>query len=303
MHFMDQGLNKVVCRRHLLTFLLLGCLVLGTVTVARADDTVIEATVNVPYVVQFGFGSYNVGGLTTNTYRVPLTHTFALGEAQDDWRLKLTAYLGYTHVDFETRLIGPKLTARQEYAFVLPHAELLIPLQKGWLLKPYFSAGSGYGFNGSIQLEGYRRESLEDGFDILYAGGVGTLYELQLLNFDMSLGSRLGWAGEILVDGGKNQGFGTFQTGLEIRHPLGISLAGKQFDLAGSFIYYYFFPAAEFSMPGERPLKVTNQYEFGTTLGMTKPRTLWIFENPQIGVSYRFGDGMTGFRLNVGFPF
>lgn len=291
-------------RRQLFTFLLLGSLALATVTVARADSSdVIEATVNVPYVVQFGFGSYNAGGITTNTYRVPLTHTFALGEARDDWSLKLTAYLGYTHVDFETRLIGPKLTARQEYAFVLPHAELLIPLQKSWLLKPYFSVGSGYGFNGSIQLEGYSRESLEDGFDILYAAGVGTLYELQLQNFNISLGSRLGWAGEILIDGGKDQGFGTFQTGLEIRHPLGISLAGKQFDLAGSFIYYYFFPAAEFSMPGEQPLKVTNQYEFGTTLGMTKPNRLWIFENPQIGASYRFGDGMTGFRLNMGFPF
>jgi hypothetical protein len=304
MRLADQGTNMPVYLRYLFTILLFGYLaLLEPVTVARADGPVIEAQVNVPYVVQFGFGSYSVGGITTNTYRIPLTHTFAPGVEQDDWRLKLTVYLGYTHVDFETPLLGPKLSASQEYAFVLPQVELLIPLQPGWLLKPYVSLGSGYGFNGTIQLEGYRRESLADGFDILYATGVGTLYELELQSFNVSLGSRLGWAGEILVDGGKDQGFGTFQAGLEIRHPLGISLAGKQIDLAGSFIYYYFFPAAEFSMPGERPLKVSNQYEFGATLGMAKPSKVWIFENPQIGASYRFGDGMTGFRLNLGFPF
>jgi hypothetical protein len=30
---------------------------------------------------------------------------------------------------------------------------------------------------------------------------------------------------------------------------------------------------------------------------------LWIFENARIGVSYRFGDGLTGVRVNFGFPF
>ncbi len=306
MHPADQRAVKVSWKVSLPT-LLLACLAFlappAPLSAAEPPEIRIEAQVNLPYVVQFGFGSYSVGGMTTNTYRIPLSHTFKLGEQQDDWRLKLTAYLGYSHFDFETGLLGPKLSASQEYLFVLPQAELLIPLQPGWQLKPYLSAGSGYGFNGSVRLEGYWSEPLDDGFDILYAGGVSTLYELQLQHFDASLGSRLGWAGELPVGGGNGQGFGTFQTGLEVRHPLGISLAGKQFDLAGSFIYYYFFPAAEFTMPGQQRLKVSNQYEFGTTIGMVKPSKLWIFEDLRIGVSYRFGDAMTGFRLNMGFPF
>lgn len=269
----------------------------------KAEVTSVEAQLNVPYIVQFGFGAYSVGGLTADTYRIPLAKTFDLGETRDDWRLRLTAYLGYSHVDFETRVIGPKLTASQDYVFVLPQAELLIPLSPHWTLKPYVAFGSGYGFNGKVQLEGYGNGALDDGFDLLYAVGVSTRYEQPFKGLTASLGSRLGWAGEMLADGGAEQSFATFQIGTEIRHPLGISLAGKQIDLAESFIYYHFFPAAKFSIPGEQPLKVSNQYEFGATIAMAKPSSLWIFEDPQVGVSYRFGDGMTGFRLNLGFPF
>lgn len=293
---MEGVLNSLCC------LLLFGVLLLCAVP-AGAQVTTVEAQLNVPYIVQFGFGSYSVGGMTADTYRIPVAQTFTLGEAQDDWQLRMTVYLGYSHVDFETRVLGPKLTASQDYLFVLPQAELLIPLQPRWTLKPYVALGSGYGFNGKVQFEGYGEGTLDDGFDLLYAVGVSTLYEQPFQELTASLGSRLGWAGEMLTDGGAEQSFATFQIGTEIRHPLGFAVLGRQIDLAESFVYYHFFPAAEFSMPGEQPLKVSHQYEFGATIGMAKPSTLWIFEDPRIGASYRFGDGMTGFRLSLGFPF
>ena len=74
-------------------------------------------------------------------------------------------------------------------------------------------------------------------------------------------------------------------------------------DVGGSFVYYYFFPSAKFSVPGQSPLEVSNQFEFGVSIGSAKPARLWIFENPRIGVSYRFGDSLTGVRVNFGFPF
>jgi hypothetical protein len=51
------------------------------------------------------------------------------------------------------------------------------------------------------------------------------------------------------------------------------------------------------------PLEVSNQFEFGISVGSATPFKLWILENPRIGVSYRFGDGLTGVRVNFGFPF
>ena len=74
-------------------------------------------------------------------------------------------------------------------------------------------------------------------------------------------------------------------------------------DVGVSFLHYYFFPSAKFSLPGQGPLEVSNQFEFGVSVGSAKPTRLWIFENPRIGVNYRFGDGLTGVRVNVGFPF
>lgn len=298
--------DQMIIRKTGYCILLLTLIFFGQVadSAAQEDRPVnIEAQLNVPYVVQFGFGSYDIGGLSANTYRIPLTHTFTLGAEKDAWRLTLTGYLGYCHINFETRLLGPKLTATQEYAFVLPHVELQIPLQQGWVIKPYLAAGFGYAFNGSVALEGYGKESLNNGYDFLYTAGVSNLVVIPLQEFSMSFGTRLGWAEEKPFGGGKSQGFATFQTGLEARHPIGLSLMDHPLDLAGSFIYYKFFPAAQFTIPNQSPLEVSNQYEFGTDLGFAKPTRLWIFDNPRIGISYRFGDGLEGFRVNMGFPF
>jgi len=90
---------------------------------------------------------------------------------------------------------------------------------------------------------------------------------------------------------------------VEVRHPLGFDVKGFVPDVGVSFIYYYFFPSAKFSLPGESPLEVSNQFEFGINIGSATPTKLWFLNNPRIGVSYRFGDGLTGVRAQFGFPF
>lgn len=263
----------------------------------------IDAWVNVPYAIQYGFGSYSIGGITTSTYRVPITRCVPLGADEDNLSLKFTSYLGYSHVDFETYLLGPKLKVQQDYVFLLPQLELMIPLESGLVVKPYVALGGGYAFNGQARF-GTQSVSSKDSYDMLYSGGIGIQCERHIDQYLIQMGSKFGWAGEQDYSANStDQNFGTLQSGLEVRHPAGIRLGGKELDLAGSFIYYRFFPAAEFSMQTEEPLKVENQYEFGLTLGMTKPNTLWFLTDPRIGASYRFGDGMTGFRLSLGFPF
>lgn len=275
------------------------------IVLAAAPDAqaVVEVNVNTPYAVLYGFGSYEIGGLDTSTYRIPIPHTFDLGSGPDSWKLQFTGYLGYTRSDFETSLLGPKLTASQDYVFVLPQVELLIPLLKGWTLKPYVSAGGGWAFNGHAKLEGSGERSLEDTYDVLWTAGMGSLYVLPLEEFTASFGNRLGWAEAVPVGGGVGQGYASLQNGLEVRHPLGISLNGRPLDLGGSFIHNYFFPGAKFDIPESAPLVVHNQFEFGANIGFAEPTKLWIFENPHLGASYTFGDGLTGFRVNFGFPF
>src|SRR4029078_10221180 len=158
-------------------------------------------------------------------------------------------------------------------------------LTRWWTVKPYVAAGVGRTFNGSAAVEG------TPGGEFHVEG-----------RFVFRYASRLAAAGDATIGPTRspNTNYGTLQNGLEVRHPLGFDLKP---DLGVSFIYYYFFPSAKFSLPGESPLEVSNQFEFGINIGSAKPAKLWIFNNPRIGVSYRFGDGLTGVRAQFGFPF
>ena len=290
-----------------------GLVVLGALigfaddAMAQANGRQLDVQVNLPYAVQFGFGSYDVGGLSVNIFRVPLQHTFALGLGEDAWRLALTAYLGYGHFSFESSVLGPKITASQDFVFALPQAELQVPIRRWWTIKPYVAAGLGRTFNGSASVEAPPggEVHVEEGFVYLYAGGISNLFEFQMQDFVLSLGNRLAVAGDTTAGQSKNTStsFGTLQNGLEVRHPLGLDVKGVTPDVGVSLIYYYFFPSAKFSLPGETPLEVSNQFEFGINLGSATPAKLWIFNNPRLGVSYRFGDGLTGVRAQFGFPF
>jgi hypothetical protein len=255
--------------------------------------------------VQFGFGSYDVGGLSVNVFRVPVPHTFALGPEEEAWRLVLTGYPGYGHVSFETRVFGPTITASEDLAFVLPQAELQIPLRPGWTVKPYVAAGLGWTFNASAAIEGQPGGQLhvDEGVISLSAAGVSHLFEVPVRDFLLSVGTKLSGAGAVPIGQSGSQGYGTLQNGLEVRHPLGVRVKDLVPDVGASFGHSYFFPAAKFTLPGRRPLEVSHQFEFGVSFGAAKPATLGILENPRIGVSYRFGDGLTGFRVTFGFPF
>jgi hypothetical protein len=278
----------------------LGLLLLGAVGGPARDAAAqqLDVQVNLPYAVQFGFGSYDVGGLSANVFRVPVKHTFALGPEKDAWRLVLTGYLGYGHFSFESSVFGPKITASEDFAFVLPQAELQIPLRRWWTVKPYVAAGLGRTFNASATVAGppggeFR---VEEGFVFLYAAGISNLFEFQVQDFLLSVGTRLAGAGDATIGQSRSTNYGTLQNGLEVRHPLGFTVKNLVPDVGVSFIYYYFFPSAKFSLPGGSPLEVSNQFEVGINVGSAVPFTLWIIENPRIGVSYRFGDGLTGVR-------
>jgi hypothetical protein len=289
----------------------LGLVLLGAVAgpaqdaAAQADSRQFEVHVNLPYAVQFGFGSYDVGGLAVHVFRVPVSHTFALGPEEEAWRLVLTGSLGYGHASFETRVFGPTVTASEDFAFVLPQVEFQMPLRRGWTVKPYVAAGLGRTFNASAAIKGQPggQFHLDDGFIALYAAGISNLVEVPVQDFLLSVGTKLAGAGDTLIGQSGSEGYGTLQNGLDVRHPIGLHIKGLVPDVGVSFVHYYFFPSAKFSLPGQQPLEVSHQFEFGVSVGSAKPATLWIIENPRLGVSYRFGNGLTGVRVHFGFPF
>jgi len=122
-------------------------------------------------------------------------------------------------------------------------------------------------------------------------------------DFLLSVGTKLAGAGDALIGQAGSEGYGTLQNGLEVRHPISVRVKGFVPDVGVSFLHDSFFPSATFSLPGRGPLEVSQPFEFGVSVGSATPATLWIFESLRIGVSDRFGDSLTGVKVNVGFPF
>jgi len=248
-------------------WLSLGLVLLGAMaglvqdTVAQVDSRTIEVQVNLPYALQFGLGSYDVGGLAVHVFRVPVPQTLALRPEEAAWRLGLTGSLGYGHAAFETRVLGPKLTVSQDFGFVLPQAELQIPLGRGWTVTPYVAAGLGRTFGGSVQPAGHGH--VDEGFVALYAAGISNLVEVSVQDVLLSFGTKLAGAGDALIGQSGSEGYGTLQNGLEVRHPIGWRVQGLVPDVGVSFLHYFFFPSAKFSLPGQGPLEVAHQFEFG----------------------------------------
>jgi hypothetical protein len=144
---------------------------------------------------------------------------------------------------------------------------------------------------------------VDEGVISLYAAGVSHLFEVPVRDFLLSVGTKLSGAGAVPIGQSGGQGYGTLQNGLEVRHPLGFRVKDLVPDVGVAFVHSYFFPSAKFSLPGRRPLEVSHQFEFGVSFGAAKPAPLGIFKNLRLGVSYGFGDGLTGVRANFGFPF
>ena len=67
--------------------------------------------------------------------------------------------------------------------------------------------------------------------------------------------------------------------------------------------YYYFRNDLDFPFPDDTNDEVTRLFEIGISLGTKPPIRVWRFDAPRVGLSYLFGDGLKGVRLDTGFPF
>jgi hypothetical protein len=259
---------------------------------AQEETENIGARVNYVYAAQLRFGAYKLGGLSVQVYQLPLAYTFQLGKDQG-WELKVKMPVLYGHYRFKTTLNAGdqqiKLSKKLDSLSVVPGIELHIPLSDRWLLKPFAEWGPLKDLSGGP-------------WNHVYAIGVRSLVSYGWKRFQFTLGNALLYAGNATFSGDEEESYGTLETGIEVRHPLGFAIKGYAPDIGGFFAHYHFFPAAEFTRLRQGPLKLHNQYEFGFSLGSEPSWKLWIIRAPRVGVSYRFG-GLDAVRVNFGFPF
>lgn len=248
-----------------------------------------EALVNYPFTLGTGWDAFHVEGRSVQLVRLPIAYRLRSLDKGDGWGLKLTLPVSFGVHEIKVTEMGSEATRRLRTMTVVPGAELGIPVGERWTLKPFGELGVGKDFEGGDVAA-------------IYSAGLKSLGTWPVKDLTLSFGNSLGYSGSTTFDGRPSQGFTTLELGLDALRPLGPTLWGRDVDASAYLIVRRFFDL-DFVVPEGETLEVRYLYEVGVTFG-TRPRLkIWRLELPRIGVSYRFGDGLTSWRINFGFPF
>ena len=218
-------------------------------------------------------------------YDLPLSYAFRSLE-NDDWglELKFPITIGLYNIESEKEDVDINLLA------VVPGIEFQFPVRNNWILMPVGHLGLG---------------SDTSGEDLIYIYSVGirshVLFGWNIFSF--TLGNAFRNKGYFTGGGGADDNFSTFDTGLDMRFPMGFRIFGKDgyFSIYG--INYYFFNETIVIDSEKNSVEVNSQWEIGITLSTIPKWKIWFFEIERLGVGYRFGNNFNAVRLVFGMPF
>jgi hypothetical protein len=253
-----------------------------------------NATVNVNYVYAalLGFGGYSLAGLSANVYALPLSYTLN-DLPRPGWSLRLLLPVQLGIYDFNANPEGRRISISQQSITAVPGAELQIPLTDNFVLKPFAQGGIGHTFG--------QDAGNPDAW--VYLAGVRSVARWQAGQYTLSLGNGIIYAGDNAVGPGFGEHYVALQAAGEVRRPLGFSVSGIKPDLGVYLACYYYPTPVVFSRFLHDPLRVSYQTEIGFSIGSAEPFRLLSLSNPRIGAGVVFGDGLTVYHINFGFPF
>lgn len=315
-----DGPRAKVCRGLLLLTWLVGGLSPGSS--AGAEPVEIEPRVNYVYATQFGFGGYKVGGLRTDVYSLPIG--FAIDDViAETWDLQIGLPITYGRFRFSDGIDrdgqNAFIRASTNTIAIEPKLQLDIPIPAipGLRLSPLgaFGFGSTFSTDASVELNGQRigLDTDENGF-YTYQVGLSSVFRYPWNDFTFLLGNAFIYAGDASFTDGEDdavEGYGTFRTGVEGRHPLGFQIGEIVPDAGVFFVYNLFTPSLEFTRTERQTLEIDQIFEIGGTIGLAQPYEIsWApemlndaLDEFRLGVGYQGGKDLDGVRLTFGFPF
>jgi len=237
----------------------------------------------------FGFSGGGSAVPDTKVYDVRIPASFKIFSADDDdWglRLRLVVYTGI--FDFT-----PEKATDFEYKFqslaATPGVEFLLPVGKGWILKPFAEIGYGRDFDNALSYG-------------VWSAGMRTIATWPVEKWHLSFGTKVQFFSTFTSTVAVLDAYGEIRLGFDARHPLPFTIGGHQADISGYYIRRQYVDAFV-GRDDNQPLEIQYTNEIGLTFG-TMPRVkLWFFKLPRIGLGYRWGPNVSGVRLNFGFPF
>lgn len=272
----------------------------------------IDARVNYVYAAQFGFGGYSIGGLSVQVYSLPIG--FDVPDVVLDWDLQIGLPVLYGRYELSGETEGLRVDGASNSIGFQPRLQLDIPLTESFRVSPVGSFGFAVPFGSGFDLsfEGVPIEGVDIDDDAFYTYEIGlsSLFEHRIAELTLSLGNAFIYAGDAPFgsrESGEIEGYGTFRSGIDLRHPLGFRLGDLAPDASVFFIYSLFTPALQFTRIGEETLEVPQIFEVGATIGSATPLVLPLLgdllDGMRIGLGYDRGQDFEAWHLVFGFPF
>lgn len=275
----------------------------------------IDVRVNYVYASQFGFGRYDVGGLSVGVYTLPLAFSVPHVWRDVDLRLALPVTYGRYRFRHEFEFLGQPARAAITTNTLATEPRLMLdfPIVAGLRITPLGAWGFGGTFGSSSSLvvgDQTLDTEVDESMFYTYQIGVSSLYERPWRTFTWLLGASVIRAGDGTFDRGDEataEDYTALRAGTELRHPLWFDVRGRIPDAGITFVYDYFLPRLQFTRAGRADLEVDQIFEFGLTVGSSTPLDLpWLgglLDGIRIGASYQKADGLDGFRITTGLPF
>lgn len=248
-----------------------------------------QAVLNFGFATQLGSGIYSLSGRTLQVYRLPFGYMLP---HEDDAPLKvrLTLPLTIGFLDFKPQDVADTGLPEQldSFSFV-PGVELDYVLDEHWAVQPFAEAGIARDRNTEVDQRVYSlglrgRYDVERGPVAWQAYGEIVHVAVEQVSFDQT------------------DDFTRLRLGLTARRPFVSARPGRRAD----FLVYGFtelFTDAPVGPAGEPSDGGELQYEVGFTLGATGEIRLWRIPLPRVGFGYRFGNGLSVYRIVFGSPY
>jgi hypothetical protein len=245
---------------------------------------------NFGYATQLGSGIYSISGRTLQIYRIPLSTT--LNYYHDEKAALIFTYPVTIGIfDFEPNdVLAHGLPDRLDSYSLVPGLGVALKPTKPWTLTPFAEWGlahvSSYGPDTQV-----------------YSAGCRSRLELTQGSWGMTIANSLIYTGIHIPGANQTDDYGWFQTGVEARHSLGFSIAGKDAQFAPYFMQDLYSDNPDFPLINREGGPYSVQYEVGVTFLTDPSLEVLTVPVPRIGIGYRFGKDLSSVRIVLGVPF
>jgi len=240
-----------------------------------------------PGLFVLGMNDPNHSEGTVNDVRIPIGYTIIQPDERG-WglRLRLIVYAGIYDLSFENAV---DLDLRFQSLAATPGVEFLVPLGRGWTLKPFTEIGYAHDFDQDLDFA-------------VWSIGMRTLTEWQTSGIPWRFGTKVQYLSTFESDFELSDEFFELQLGIDVGLPLGFHIQGNEAFLSPFAIRTQYLDALIVRPEGE-PIEILYTNEIGLAFGTRPKIKLWFITLPRIGIGYRWGPKVSGWRLNFGFPF